>query len=181
MRDNPYLGLVWVLAPFSLVSIGGGPAIFAPLQRETVDVWHWISAREFVDLFAIARTAPGPGAMLTTLIGWKIAGWSGALTATLAFFAPASFLCYAVARLYDRHRGHRWHAALEQGLGPIAVGLIFAGAISVLRLAGGSLLHWGVALAAGAALAVWSKLHPFVILFAGGAVFVAAEFAGWPT
>ena len=69
MRDNPLIGLAWVLVPFSLLSIGGGPSIFAPLQRETVDVWHWITAREFIDLFAIARTAPGPGAMLSTLIG----------------------------------------------------------------------------------------------------------------
>ena len=105
MRDNPYVGLMLVLVPFSLVSLGGGPSIFAPLQHQTVDVWHWITAREFIDLFAIARTAPGPGAMLTTLIGWKVAGWSGALVATLALFGPASLLTYGVARVYDRFRG----------------------------------------------------------------------------
>ena len=59
MRDSPYFGLLYVLVPFSLVSVGGGPAIFAPLQHQSVDIWHWVSAREFVDLFAIARTAPG--------------------------------------------------------------------------------------------------------------------------
>ena len=87
MRDNPYFGLLYVLVPFSLVSVGGGPAIFAPLQHQSVDIWQWVSAREVVDLFAIARTAPGPGAMLTTLIGWKVAGWSGAIVATLALVA----------------------------------------------------------------------------------------------
>ena len=179
MRDDPLIGLAWVLVPFSLVSIGGGPSIFAPLQHETVDVWHWVTAREFIDLFAIARTAPGPGAMLSTLIGWKVAGWSGALVATLALFVPASILCFFVARLYDRFRGHAWHKALEDGLGPMAVGLVFAGALAVLNVSGGRPVTWIVALAAGAAMTLAPKLHPFVILFAGAIVFVALEWAGF--
>ena len=178
MRDNPYFQLLFVLAPFSLVSVGGGPAIFAPLQHEAVDVWRWISAREFVDLFAIARTAPGPGAMLTTLIGWKVAGWSGALVATMALFGPASFLTYAVARVYDRYRGRSWHTAVENGLAPIAVGLILSGALSVLHLTGDNPLAWAAAIASGAALSLRPKLHPFIILFAGAVIFVAWYFAG---
>jgi chromate transporter len=178
MRDNPLVGLLIVLVPFSLVSVGGGPAIFAPLQRETVDVWRWLTAREFVDLFAIARTAPGPGAMLATLIGWKVAGWSGAFVATVALFGPASLLTYGVARVYDRYRGRAWHTALENGLAPIAVGLIFSGAISVLHLSGDRPIAWAAALASGAALWFWPKLHPSAILFAGAAIFVAVHFAG---
>lgn len=178
MRDNPLFGLMYVLVPFSLLSLGGGPSIFAPLQRETVDVWHWITAREFIDLFAIARTAPGPGAMLSTLIGWKVAGWSGALVATLALFMPASILCFFVARLYDRYRGRDWHTALEAGLAPVAVGLIFAGALAVLNISGGRPITWAVALGAGAVMSFRPKLHPFIILFAGAAIFVALEFSG---
>mgnify|MGYP003334444006 FL=1 len=179
MRDNPYFGLVWVLVPFSLISFGGGPSIFASLQRESVDVWQWLTAREFIDLFAIARTAPGPGAMLSTLIGWKVAGWPGAVVATLALFAPASLLCYFVARLYDRHRGKGWHTALEAGLAPVAVALIFAGGLSVFNLAGGRALTGAVALAAGAVMSLWPKLHPFIVLFSGAGIFVAAEMLGY--
>ena len=178
MRDNPYIGLLLVFVPFSLVSLGGGPSIFAPMQREAVDVYHWISAREFVDLFAIARTAPGPGAMLVTLIGWKVAGWTGALVATVALFAPASLLTFAVARVYDRYRGHAWHQALEEGLQPVAVGLILAGAISILHLSGDRPIAWAAALASGLALALRPKLHPFIILFSVAGAFVALFFAG---
>ena len=107
MRDNPYLALMAVFVPFSLTSIGGGPSVFAGIQHQAVDVHHWVSAREFVDLFAISRAAPGPGSMLVTLIGWKVAGWWGALVATLALFVPSSLLCYGVARVWNRHRGQR--------------------------------------------------------------------------
>lgn len=179
MRDNPLFGLAFVLVPFSFLSFGGGPSIFAPLQHETVDVWQWLTAREFIDLFAIARTAPGPGAMLSTLIGFKVAGWWGALVATVALFAPASILCYFIARLYDKYKGHDWHTAVEAGLAPVAVGLIFSGAVAVLNLSGGRPLTWIIALAAGAVMSFRSKLHPFIILFAGAAVFVAMEFAGY--
>ena len=179
MRDSPYFGLLLVFVPFSLVSLGGGPSIFAPMQRESVDVWHWITAREFVDLFAIARTAPGPGAMLATLIGWKVAGWSGALVATIALFGPASLLTYGVARFYDRYRGRDWHMALEKGLAPIAVGLILAGAVAILHLSGDRPIAWAAALASGAALALWPKLHPFIILFASAGVFVVWFFVGF--
>ena len=178
MRDNPLLGLLYVMVPFSLLSIGGGPSIFAPLQREAVTVMGWVTTREFIDLFSIARTAPGPGAMLTTLIGWKVAGWSGALAATLGLFVPASILCLGVARVYDRYRGRDWHTALEVGLGPIAVGLISAGALAILRLSGGKPLPVAVALGSGAILMFRSKVHPFVILFGGAGIFIAAEFLG---
>jgi chromate transporter len=177
MRDNPLIGLVFVLVPFSFLSIGGGASTFAPLQRETVDVMHWITARQFIDLFAIARAAPGPGAMLSTLIGWKVAGWAGATVATLALFVPSSVLMYVVGRFYDRYRGHAWHQALESGLAPIAVGLIFSGAIAIIRLSGSRPLVWATALAAGAVMSFRPKLHPFIILATGAVIFIAAEFA----
>ena len=104
MRDDPLVGLALVLVPFSLLSFGGGPSIFAPLQHQTVETLQWLTAREFVDLFAIARAAPGPGSMLATLIGWHMAGWTGAFVATLALFGPSSVLAYVVAHVFDRYR-----------------------------------------------------------------------------
>ena len=50
-----------LLAPLSLVSFGGGPAIYATLQHEVVDLHQWLTPSQFLDLFAIARAAPGPG------------------------------------------------------------------------------------------------------------------------
>lgn len=49
--------------------IGGGQAIIADLQRQVADVHHWMTAPPFVNDFAIARMAPGPGSLLATLIG----------------------------------------------------------------------------------------------------------------
>ena len=172
MKDNPLLALLAVFIPFSLVSFGGGTSIIAGMQHESVDVHHWISAREFIDLFAISRAAPGPGLMLATLIGWKVSGWAGAITATLAIFVPSSLLCYAVALVWRRYRGRRWHTALEQGLAPIGIGLVLSGAVAVLRVSGGGALSWILAFSSAALLTWRPKLHPLLVFAVGGAIFV---------
>ena len=177
MRDDPYLALILVFVPFSLVSIGGGASIFAGVQHQSVNVHQWVTAREFVDLFALARGAPGPGSMLITLIGWKVAGWTGALVATAALFIPSSVLCYFLARVWNANRGKTWHKALENGLAPVGTGLILAGAVAVMRLTGASALSW-IAAGAAVALLLWRpRTHPIILLSGSGALFAAYRLA----
>jgi chromate transporter len=175
MRNNALLGLLAVFVPFSLVSVGGGTSIIAGMQHESVDVHQWISAREFVDLFAISRAAPGPGLMLATLIGWKVSGWLGAIVATLAIFVPSSLLCYAITLVWRRYRGRRWHTALEQGLAPVGIGLVLSGAVAVLRVSGGGALSWILAFASAALLTWRPKLHPLLVFAIGGAIVVVVR------
>lgn len=175
MRDDPLWSLIVVFVPFSLVSIGGGPSIFAGIQHQSVEVYHWVTAREFVDLFAIARAAPGPGSMLVTLLGWKAAGWTGALVATLALFIPSSILCYGISKMWNHYRGRRWHMALESGLAPIATGLILAGVVVIFRVAGAGWLSWAVAGVSAAILTWRPKLSPLLVLVGGAVTFAAAH------
>lgn len=175
MRDDRLIGLVLLLAPFSLVSFGGGPSLYASLQHEVVHNLHWLTAGEFIDLFAISRAAPGPGIMLSTLIGWKVAGWWGALVATVAIFTPASIMCVVFMRYYAKHQGKRWTTVLEAGLAPVAVGLIIAGAVSLLTLEGNGSLTWLTAALVGAVIMARPKLHPFVLLSSGAALFMAVS------
>ncbi len=81
------------------MSFGGSNAVVADIEHQTVAVHHWIAGREFADFFALTRAAPGPGSMLTAIIGWKVAGLAGALAATLCFYVPAAVLMYVMARL----------------------------------------------------------------------------------
>ena len=173
MRDNVPLALLAVFVPFSLVSIGGGTSILAGIQHQAVDVHHWVTSREFVDLFAISRASPGPGSMLTTLIGWHVAGLTGALVATFALFVPSSLLCYGVAAVWRRHRGKRWHSALEQGLAPVGIGLILAGALSILSVSGGGALSYALAVGSAALLTWRPKVHPLLLFVLGGSIAVA--------
>jgi len=169
--DKTLLALVLAFAPLSLVSIGGGPAIVAEVQHQAVVLHGWVTQREFADLFAISRAAPGPGTLLVTLIGWTVARWQGALAVTFAFFLPSSLLVYGVAHVWNRWRGSPWHRAVEIGFAPIAAGLVFAGALAIMRTAGSGALGWAIAIAV-AGCRLWRPgVHPLVLLGLGAAVF----------
>ena len=139
MRDNPLAGLLLVFVPLSLLSIGGGPSILAGIQN-AVEARAWMSQRDFLDLFAIARAAPGPSTLIVALIGWQVAGFLGALAATLAIFVPSSIVMFAASSWWLRNEHSAIRKAIEQGLAPVAVGLIFAGMVIVLRAAHAGLL-----------------------------------------
>jgi chromate transporter len=172
------LTLIAVFAPLSLLSFGGSNSVIADIAHQSVDVRHWTSEREFADLFALSRAAPGPGSMLCALIGWKTAGLAGALVATLAFYLPASLLLFVAAKIWGRWQGARWHQAVERGMAPIAAGLFLSGGVAVLRVAPAGLAAWVAAIAATGVLLYWPKLHPVPLLVASGAIFELIDVLG---
>jgi chromate transporter len=175
MRDNPLLALLVTFAPLSLASIGGGLSILSAIQHQSVDVHHWLTQAQFLDDFGISRAAPGPNTLIVTLIGWQVAGWPGALVASIAIFAPSSVLVYGVAQIWRRYRGAPWQIKIERGLAPIAAGLILAGALNVLRTAEGGWLAWAVAGVSTVLVQYYQKLSPFVLLGMGAIVFAAVN------
>lgn len=165
------LQLAALFAPLSLATIGGGQAIIADVQRQVVDVHHWMSAAQFVNTFAIARMAPGPGSLLATLIGWQVAGFWGAVVATLALFGPTAFLIYGVARLWRQHQGARWQVALEAGLRPVAAGMILASVVVLVEGLDGGWQAKLLALASTVCVMA-TRIHALVLIAAGAGLFV---------
>ncbi|PAJ77241.1 chromate transporter [Burkholderia ubonensis] len=170
--------LLGVFAPLSIATIGGGQAIIADLQRQVVDVHHWMTATQFVNDFAIARMAPGPCSLLATLIGWQVAGFCGAVIATLALFGPTAFLIYGVAHLWRRHEGARWQIALEAGLRPVAAGMLIASAWVLLQGLDGGWPARGLALASTVCV-MRTRIHALALIAAGAGLFVALRLIGY--
>ena len=177
--ENPLLALLRVFVPISLVAVGGGNSVLAEIQRQTVDVHHWLTRSQFLDAFAISRAAPGPGSMYVTLIGAHVAGFAGAIVASLAMFVPSSIIVYVLARIWRRHRDASWRGVVERGLAPVAAGLVLAGALTLLRSAEGGILAYAVA-ALSLALLLRTKINPLIILAGGGVVFALAGAFGLP-
>lgn len=161
-----------IFAPLSLVTIGGGQAIVSDVHRQIVAEQHWLSEQQFVEDFALSRLAPGPASLLVTLIGWQVAGWAGALIASVAIFLPSSVLVYGLARIWARYRGAAWQRAIELGLAPIAAGLMLAASLTLLEAARGGWKAWAVALVSTILFSV-TRVSPFLVLGAGALVFLA--------
>ncbi|MGF6769970.1 chromate transporter [Paraburkholderia sp. GAS199] len=166
MSARVLLQIAAVFAPLSLVTIGGGQAIVADIQRQVVDVHGWMTHAQFAADFAISRMAPGPGSLLATLIGWQIAGFWGAVVATLALLAPTGILIYGVTHVWARYKGAAWQLALERGLRPVASGMILAAGWVLLKSLDGGLPAKAIALASLAVL-LSSRINPLLLLLAG--------------
>ncbi len=81
--SDPLLTLAANFAMLSLFAIGGANAAIPEMHRLVVEVQRWMTDQQFSDLFAIAQVTPGPNVIITTLIGYQVAGFAGALVATV--------------------------------------------------------------------------------------------------
>jgi len=161
------LSLAMLFAGLSLVAFGGANAVLPEVHRQAVDVRHWMTDQDFAALFALAQAAPGPNFLISSLVGWKVAGLAGAVTATAAMCAPSCVLTYWVAKVWDRHYDAGWRIALGAGLAPVTVGFVAATAFVLVRAADA---NWRLALvtAAAAAFAWFSRRNPLWCLAAAG-------------
>src|SRR2546427_765571 len=100
--SNPILTLGWTFGLMSLFAVGGANAAIPEMHRVAVDVQHWMTDKQFADVFAISQMSPGPNVLIVTLIGYAVAGVAGALVATLAMCVPTAVLAYCVSRLLTR-------------------------------------------------------------------------------
>ena len=66
---NPVLTLAWTFAMMSLFAVGGANSAIPEMHRIAVDVNHWLTDKQFTDVYAIAQLSPGPNVLIVTLIG----------------------------------------------------------------------------------------------------------------
>lgn len=79
---SPLLTIALRFAVLSLLAVGGVTSVLPEVHRVVVDVHGWLTDAEFTRMFALAQANPGPNMLIVTLIGWRVAGLPGALTAT---------------------------------------------------------------------------------------------------
>jgi len=146
-------------ALLSLVAIGGANSVVPEMHRIAVDVQHWMTDRQFAELFALANAAPGPNVLMVCLIGFQAAGLAGAVVATLAMCGPSSLLTYFVVQRWEKNSNTRVKKIIQRGLAPVTIGLIAASAFLLTRAA----IHDWLGLMLGAAtfaVMAWTRYSP---------------------
>ncbi len=110
---------------------GSGLAI-VPFLREGVLVEnHWLTERQFLDAVAVGLITPGPVVITATFIGYLVAGFPGAMVATVGIFLPIYLGVVIPGRWFVRHRDNPRIRAFVKGATAAAAGAI-AGATIVL-------------------------------------------------
>jgi chromate transporter len=164
---NPLLALAGTFALMSLFAVGGASAAIPEMHRIAVDVQHWLTDRQFADVYAISQLSPGPNVLIVTLIGYSVAGIAGAVVATLAMCVPTAVLALYVSRLLARSSHARWPAIVQAALVPLSIGLMGASGFVLARTSDRTLAAALVTVGA-AVLASVTRLNPLWMLLAGG-------------
>jgi chromate transporter len=159
------LGLYFAL--LSVISVGGIPSVMPEMQRYVVDVKAWLTPGEFIQAFAVGQAAPGPNVLIASLIGYKVAGFAGAVVALGAMCFPAAVIAWWVSELWDRFKGSPWRVLVQRAIAPIVVGMILSGGF-ILATPGSP--DWRLWLIAGGSAAgmLATNLNPLWLLAGGG-------------
>jgi chromate transporter len=165
--QSPVWTLLWTFGLMSLFAVGGANSAIPEMHRVAVDVRHWLTDQQFADVYAISQLSPGPNVLIVTLIGYSVAGLSGALAATLAMCVPTAVLAYCVSHLMTRSSRSRWPGLIHAALVPLSIGLMGASGF-ILALTADRNWTGALATAAAALLAFVTRLNPLWLLLAGG-------------
>jgi len=101
----------------STFTIGGGYIIIPVMRRRFVKAYHWIEEDEMLDLAAIAQSAPGSSSVnASILIGYRMAGFRGALVALLGTLLPPLVILSVISFFYIAFESNELVKAVLKGM-----------------------------------------------------------------
>ena len=134
-----YLQLFLSFFQIGLFSFGGGYAAMPLIQGQIVKIHGWMTMSEFTDLITISQMTPGPIAVNSaTFVGLRVAGYVGAVVATLGCILPSCIIVTVIVRLYLKYRKQDILQELLGGIRPAVVAMIASAGIAIMITA-----FWG--------------------------------------
>lgn len=115
------------------LSFGGGTATMALIRGEVVDRKGWVDETEFTRDWSLCQMAPGINLLsLASLIGWRLCGIAGLVTALGGLLLPSATLTVALTAVYATYRESPLVEAALRGVLPATVAL---GAVTAVQMA----------------------------------------------
>lgn len=118
----------------SACTFGGGFVIVSLMKKKYVEELAWLEEDEMLDVTAITQSAPGPLPVnASVIIGYRIAGVVGALTAILGTILPPMVIISVISLFYEQFRTNPYIATALQVMRAGVAAVIFD---VVINLAG---------------------------------------------
>jgi chromate transporter len=180
MEWKMLLQIFWLFTKVAMFSWGGGPASLGLMQREVIAA-GWLTPDEFADDIAISNALPGPTApQASAYVGYKLAGWPGAVTAVAGTVVPATLLMLILITVFFNIKDNIYMKGALQGVRPFVVGLLVWTAVQIAFTVfglnkqglGSSLVHdwskWLIAIGAFIILTFTTISPIWLVLVAAG-------------
>ena len=122
----------------STFTFGGGYVIVTLMKKKFVDDYEWIDEKEMLDLVAIAQSSPGPIAVNGAIVvGYKLAGIPGALTAILGTIIPPFLIISVISVGYNSFKDSyvisQLLEGMQAGVGAVIASVVYEMGIGIVR------------------------------------------------
>ena len=118
----------------SAFTVGGGFVIISLLKAKYADEFGWLEDKETLDLAALAQSMPGVMAVnASILLGYRMAGILGALTALTATVLPPLITISLIAQAYEAFASSPIVRLALKGMQCGATALILNVAVDLVR------------------------------------------------
>jgi len=145
------------------LTFGSGLVIVPFLEKGLVQQTGWLNEREFLVAVAMGMMSPGPVVITATFVGYLVAGFWGALVATIGIFLPSFLLVLIVAPVLLRYRTNLNVQGFIKGAYGAAIGTILGACVLLGRIAIGDWLTALVTLVSLVVLFRWKVSNPLLI------------------
>jgi len=133
----------------------------------------WLNERDFLVAVAVGMISPGPVVITATFVGYLVAGFWGALAATVGIFLPSFLLVLLVAPILARHRTDRNVQGFIKGAYAAAIGTILGACVLLGRIAIGDWFTMLITATALLALFRWKVSNPLLMAVTAAAGLIA--------
>ena len=168
------LKLMLIMMKTGAFTFGGGYAMISLLHSEFVERQGFLSHGEFMDIVAIAESTPGPIAInISTYIGYKRAGFLGAILSTLGMCLPSFIIIYVISLFFNDFLSIPWVASAFRGIQICVIYLILSAGIKMIRQLKKSAFNIVILIATASLMVIFSIFSVnfsaiFFILISGG-------------
>ncbi len=145
------------------LTFGSGLVIVPFLEKGLVQQTGWLNEREFLVAVAMGMISPGPVVITATFVGYLVAGFWGAVVATIGIFLPSFLLILIVAPILMRYRTNLNVQGFIKGAYAAAIGTILGACVLLGRIAIGDWLTALVALVSLVVLFRWKVSNPLLV------------------
>jgi chromate transporter len=130
---NTLSKIAWFFTKAGAFVFGSGLAIVPFLHSGVVNEYHWLNEHEFLDAVAVAMITPGPVVITVGFIGYLVAGFPGAVIASVATFLPCYLLTILPAPYFKKYGRYPSIKAFVDGITAAVIGAL-AGAVIVIAI-----------------------------------------------
>ena len=158
-----------------LFTFGGGYAMIPLIQKEIAEQKKWITDDDILEIVAIAESTPGPIAVnAATFVGWRTAGFLGALCATIGVVLPSFVIISLIAFVLGEFQDVKAVRYAFFGIRAGVLALILRALVSMYKKSPKGTLSYMITILAFAASAVFDVNAIVIILLAGVTGLVSA-------